>query len=383
VEEINWANAELLRRHYEYLASWIAQRKGKGIAMAITYSISGGADAAKFTLDASSGALAFKTAPDFEAPGDANKDNIYEVTVKVTDSNGKTATKDMRVTCSDVTDMNANSPPQITSAESVSVPENITEVMTILAIEAVSNGSNPTPPSGPTGGKITNFTNQEYGNFKIDNYTYYVHAPNNPWCITKLDDYTLRFECRPGDRTSGDGTGCYRSEIACGLEHAADNTEINLEYRLMMEPGTANPSTYFFLLGQMHNDDDSLPAGQAGTSPIFALELYQEKLQVVLRYVPPGGNPNNNSGQCQTKIPWKSSTDLVRGRWYVVKIQAKSNQRDGYLRAWLDGAQIVNYTGPLGYGCSSYWEYGIYKQSDTQITFVAQYKNMTGTWTAP
>jgi hypothetical protein len=52
------------------------------------YSIVGGADASKFTINASSGALAFVTAPNFEAPTDAGVNNIYDVTVQVSDGNG-------------------------------------------------------------------------------------------------------------------------------------------------------------------------------------------------------------------------------------------------------------------------------------------------------
>ncbi|MCA9212070.1 MAG: tandem-95 repeat protein [Planctomycetales bacterium] len=51
----------------------------------LTYSITGGVDAAKFSIDASTGELAFVTAPDFESPVDANTDNVYEVTVQVSD----------------------------------------------------------------------------------------------------------------------------------------------------------------------------------------------------------------------------------------------------------------------------------------------------------
>src|SRR4029453_11050727 len=51
----------------------------------LSYSISGGADAAKFTINATTGALAFVTAPDFEVPGDANSDRVYDVTVQVSD----------------------------------------------------------------------------------------------------------------------------------------------------------------------------------------------------------------------------------------------------------------------------------------------------------
>ncbi len=45
-----------------------------------------GADTSLFTIDATTGALSFLAAPDFETPGDANLDNIYEVTVTVADA---------------------------------------------------------------------------------------------------------------------------------------------------------------------------------------------------------------------------------------------------------------------------------------------------------
>lgn len=47
----------------------------------VTYAISGGADAAKFAINATTGALTFRAAPDFEAPGDAGGDNVYDVVV--------------------------------------------------------------------------------------------------------------------------------------------------------------------------------------------------------------------------------------------------------------------------------------------------------------
>ena len=51
----------------------------------LTYSISGGFDAGKFTIDASSGVLTFMVTPDFEIPTNYYGDNIYEVTVQVSD----------------------------------------------------------------------------------------------------------------------------------------------------------------------------------------------------------------------------------------------------------------------------------------------------------
>jgi len=57
---------------------------------AVTYAIAGGEDSTKFSVDKSTGALAFKTAPDYETPLDNGADNIYKATVAASD--GKTST---------------------------------------------------------------------------------------------------------------------------------------------------------------------------------------------------------------------------------------------------------------------------------------------------
>ena len=50
----------------------------------LTFSIAGGADAARFTITAA-GALSFAQAPNFEAPADADSDNVYVVQLQVSD----------------------------------------------------------------------------------------------------------------------------------------------------------------------------------------------------------------------------------------------------------------------------------------------------------
>jgi Ca2+-binding RTX toxin-like protein len=50
-----------------------------------TYSLSGGADQFRFTIDAVTGVLSFTEAPDFEAPKDSDFDNSYIVEVEATD----------------------------------------------------------------------------------------------------------------------------------------------------------------------------------------------------------------------------------------------------------------------------------------------------------
>ena len=49
------------------------------------YSIAGGADGALFSIDATTGALAFNASPDFENPADADGDNTYAVLVRASD----------------------------------------------------------------------------------------------------------------------------------------------------------------------------------------------------------------------------------------------------------------------------------------------------------
>ncbi|OYX97403.1 MAG: hypothetical protein B7Y80_19850 [Hyphomicrobium sp. 32-62-53] len=79
-------------------------------ANALTYAITGGADAAKFNINSASGLLTFKIAPDFEAPtdlGQAIGDNVYEVTVSASDSIAAPISQDVTVTVTDVEEATA------------------------------------------------------------------------------------------------------------------------------------------------------------------------------------------------------------------------------------------------------------------------------------
>lgn len=67
---------------------------------AVTFSLAGGVDQAQFRLT-SAGGLSFVTPPDFEQPADADRDNIYFVTVAASDGR-LSATQSMTVTVTDV-----------------------------------------------------------------------------------------------------------------------------------------------------------------------------------------------------------------------------------------------------------------------------------------
>jgi hypothetical protein len=74
--------------------------------------------------------LAFKAAPDFEAPGDANSDNVYEVTIVVSDGSAKDA-KDLSITVT-----NVNEGPQLLAQSAYTVEENNATVTTITVSDA-------------------------------------------------------------------------------------------------------------------------------------------------------------------------------------------------------------------------------------------------------
>ena len=75
----------------------------------LAYSLSGGADIARFTLNPTTGALAFATPPDSETPTDTNLDNAYLVQFTVTDSAGNATTQNISVSVTDLNDCHPGS----------------------------------------------------------------------------------------------------------------------------------------------------------------------------------------------------------------------------------------------------------------------------------
>lgn len=71
---------------------------GTVIPATATYSISGGADAAKFVIEPATGLLSFVSAPDYENALDADQGNTYVVVVRVTDDGSPVYSDDQTIT---------------------------------------------------------------------------------------------------------------------------------------------------------------------------------------------------------------------------------------------------------------------------------------------
>ncbi|MDQ8174465.1 MAG: cadherin repeat domain-containing protein, partial [Gemmatimonadota bacterium] len=111
----------------------------------VTWSLDGGADAAKFSINAATGALTFKVAPDFEAPndaGDGERNNTYVVVIKAVDALGNASTQTVTITVTDVDEVApvitgpSGAAGATTSAKSIA--ENTTAVHTFTANESVT-----------------------------------------------------------------------------------------------------------------------------------------------------------------------------------------------------------------------------------------------------
>ena len=109
----------------------------------LVYSIVGGPDAALFQVGFL-GTIAFKTAPDFENPIDANHDNIYNITVQASDGHGGTATLDLTVNVTNIYET-----PIITSYNGASGPVLINVNEHIPTTTAVATAA-ATPDTGQT-----------------------------------------------------------------------------------------------------------------------------------------------------------------------------------------------------------------------------------------
>ncbi len=109
---------------------------------AVAWSVNGGLDQSKFTINSLTGALSFISAPDFENPTDSNGDNIYVVIVRATDSNGNVSSQTLTVTITNVVEL----PPVITGPSGAagaltsakSINENTSTIATFIADKTVT-----------------------------------------------------------------------------------------------------------------------------------------------------------------------------------------------------------------------------------------------------
>jgi large repetitive protein len=257
--------------------------------------------------------------------------------------------------------------------------------------------------SATVAGAIANFsplTDQWSTPISVGGNPYFVENANTngnaPWAIAEVDDHTFRFEVRPADLWPDNGS--HRSEISGSTLFAATST-VNLSYQFQVEPGFNDTSNNIAwqILGQFHADDNN-PIYQSisGGNPMLAFHLtgangfgegdylaigafYALTGQTTFTAATPAGNPLNG-------YLYVSPTPIVRGQNYSMQVEVSfQNNANGFLEVWINGTEVVNYHGPIGYGGGNYWKEGVYEGWSSNQTIAVVYKNtmITATPGAP
>ncbi|KRQ97109.1 heparin lyase I family protein [Bradyrhizobium valentinum] len=202
--------------------------------------------------------------------------------------------------------------------------------------------------------------------FTIDGLTAAAQNANKPWSLTALDVNTLRFSVHSGDHwvTSGwsditNGGNAERSEISLSSSGLwGPGTQVNIGYQLTVEPGSPNTAS-FFCLSQLH-------ATTEGPPPFF-VGMNGEHMQIGI---------NTKNGQL---VLWKDPNPIQRGHAYDMNVQLKMDPSgNGFVDAWRDGVQVVNYHGATGMaGAQYYWKEGIYRGPTTADTQTVDFSNLS------
>jgi hypothetical protein len=194
-------------------------------------------------------------------------------------------------------------------------------------------------------------TTYDNDTFKLDNYDFMVSSEyTHSFAYNPAAD-TYRFEVRDGDHFSSsrftDVAGSERSEISQSLRQSISGAAnyASSKWSFMIEPGQANTAKWMSL-GQFHS-------GMNKSGPFDFGLRGDDKLSFVIR---------SSAGEKEIELP----ANVQRGHWYDIKVDLHFGPSGGgYVKVWLDGQQVVNYSGAVGYTDQSttHWNMGIYRSS--------------------
>lgn len=242
--------------------------------------------------------------------------------------------------------------------------------------------------------EVTSFNAASESTIHVGSHSFVVETANRSYSISNVDSQTLAFEVHSGDHWSDDASNHptltpERSEIDGYNNMYVSGTPIEISYNFTMGAGSANRAPWF-VIGQFHNNDQSLGGS---TSPPFEIDLCAaggcvtgggDHMTIDVGWLtanlsslnPPLFTQTVNGVGISYGYVYHDRNPIVRGHTYAIVIQAKFHPTDGYAYVWRDGVQIVNYTGPLGFGYPVYWKNGIYRAHTNNDTQRALYQNL-------
>jgi VCBS repeat-containing protein len=103
-----------------------------------TITITSGTDSARFTLvtsDSVTARIRFAAIPNFEAPADVGTNNVYDISVRATDTAGNIANQSISITVTNVNEAPSISSPSANETHTITQAENISTVVTYTATD--------------------------------------------------------------------------------------------------------------------------------------------------------------------------------------------------------------------------------------------------------
>lgn len=204
--------------------------------------------------------------------------------------------------------------------------------------------------------------------------------PARSGCMLRdaVDRNWFRFEIAPGDNCDaidGPNSGKERCELR-GSDRVPFNTDWRIRYEIKIyTPGAKDPlSVGWVIIGQLHQTSD---AGDALASPMYSREIYA---------APRAISHNRHTSQVDPLLA-NPAHDFVYvdpnpsaawNRWITIVEHHRVDPTGGtgYHRVWMDGTQVMDFSGNTGYvdAVGPYYKFGIYREADAINTVVVEYK---------
>lgn len=190
----------------------------------------------------------------------------------------------------------------------------------------------------------------------MDELFWYNQSSGQTWSIQQVGATELRFELRPGEDAID--VGGERSELSSGFGWPSAPMTIRMTFEVLIETSAAAIAAEapgWWTLMQLHG---------GGPRP-FWIGIDSGKLQFY---------GNNDSG---TSYGYTAPSLFTSNQWYHWEIECLTGA-SGYCKVWLDGVQVINFTGniPVGVG-DNYAKFGCYRENDVSaLTAVQRYRNI-------
>jgi len=206
-----------------------------------------------------------------------------------------------------------------------------------------------------------------------------VMSPGKPYSITRSEvarhsgGSSIRFELRGGEAWNAEVDPSFRSEISTD-EYVAKNSVQWYGFSLLI-PQDFPIETNRCVIGQWH-DKAKTQLGEPDKSPEIAHRFSNGRFYVTARH------STERIVSDPDAVPQEvlfETTHFPLGQWNDFVYQIKwSYHRNGFVNAWLNGKQIINYHGPVGYDddIGPVFNFGIYRDETdkTYVVYFDQYR---------